>query len=96
MKLLKSARFQVVLAALVAYLVVFLAKKYFALELNTNEVATILLALGGMLIGGYTLRDAGAAVANGPQTLKDSITEAFMDVLDEYYAELQPEDDEAK
>ncbi len=78
--LLKSRKFMVALAAIAAYLITLALPD---LRPHQNDIATVLLWLAGLVIGGIALEDAGKAVGSGPADLDTAIREVVTDVLDE-------------
>jgi hypothetical protein len=79
--LFKSRKFMVALAVIAAYLITLALPD---LRSHSSEIASVLLWLAGLVIGGITLEDAGKAVGSNPLSLRDAIREVVTDVLDEY------------
>jgi CBS domain-containing protein len=78
--LLKSRKFMVALAAVAAYVITLALPD---LRSHSSEIASVLVWLAGLLIGGITLEDAGKAVSGGPPDLDTAIREIMTDVLDQ-------------
>jgi hypothetical protein len=81
--LLKSRKFMVALAAIAAYLITLALPD---LRPHQSEIATVLLWLAGLVIGGIALEDAGHAVRSGPADVDAAIREVVTDILDELLA----------
>jgi hypothetical protein len=81
--LLKSRKFIVALAAIAAYLITLSLPD---LRPHSTEIASVLVWLAGLLIGGIALEDAGHAVGSGPADIDTAIREVVTDMVDELLA----------
>jgi hypothetical protein len=79
--LLKSRKFMVALAAIAAYLITLALPD---LRPHQSEIASVLVWLAGLLIGGIALEDAGSAVGSGPKNLDAAIRQIVGELLDAY------------
>ncbi len=82
--LLKSRKFIVALAAILAYLIVLALPD---LKPHQGDIATVLLWLAGLVIGGIALEDAGKAVGSGPKTFDTAVRQIVTAILDELLVE---------
>ncbi len=81
--LLHDQRFVVALAAIIGYLV---SGNVPALANQQATIAWLILVIAGMLIGGFTVDSAGAALKSQPATLKDAIREVLNELINEVLA----------
>ena len=81
--LLHDQRFVVGLAAIVGYLV---SGNVPSLANQQATIAWLILVIAGMLIGGFTVDSASAALKSEPATLKDAIREVLRELIDEVLA----------